>query len=75
MHIVFVVTKITVRAQVESLANKINEIVEEIQNLTIEQITETSFNKLHQWKVDMYRLIDEIFSAKTKEIHDLIEKK
>jgi polyhydroxyalkanoate synthesis regulator phasin len=62
-----------VKAQIDPLANDINTMVEKIQGLTIEQITEASFAELQQWRMDMHQLIDEIFSAKHKEIDDLIE--
>jgi hypothetical protein len=62
-----------VKAQIDPLANEINTMVEKIQGLTIEQITEVPFAKLQRWRADMYQLIDEIFLAKTKEIEDLIE--
>jgi hypothetical protein len=62
-----------VKAQIDPLANEINTMVEKIQDLTIEQITEPSFAQLQQWKTDMYQLIDEIFLTKKKEMEDLIE--
>jgi hypothetical protein len=63
-----------VRAQVDPLADTINTMVEKIQGLTVEQLTETPFAKLNQWKCDMHQLIDEIFSEKSREINNLIEK-
>jgi hypothetical protein len=62
-----------VKAQIDPLANEINSMVEKIQGLTIEQITETYFAELQQWKIDMHQLIDEIFLVKIKEVEDLIE--
>jgi hypothetical protein len=62
-----------VKAQIDPLANEINTMVEKIQDLTIEQITEPSFAQLQQWRSDMHQLIDEIFLAKSKEMEDLIE--
>jgi len=62
-----------VKAQIDPLANEINTMVEKIQGLTIEQITEPSFAELQQWRSDMHQLIDEIFSAKKKEMEDVIE--
>ena len=64
----------TVKAQIDPLANDTNEVVEKIQSLTIEKITEPSFAQLQQWKTDMHKLIDEIFSTKIKEMEDLIGK-
>ena len=63
-----------VKAQVDPLANETNEMLEKIQNLTIDMITESSFVQLEKWKADMYKLIDEIYSTKTKEMEDLIGK-
>jgi len=63
----------TIKAQIDPLANDINTMVEKIQGLTIEQITEGCFAELQQWRVDMHQLIDEIFLIKSKEIEDLIE--
>jgi prefoldin subunit 5 len=62
-----------VRIQVDPLANTINTMVENIQNLTIESFTEKPLEKLNQWKCDMHQLIDEIFSSKSKEIEELVE--
>ena len=63
-----------VKAQIDPLANDINSMVEQIQTLTIEQMTESSFSQLHQWRDDMHKSIDDIFLAKSKEMEDLIEK-
>lgn len=63
-----------VKSQIDPLANEINTMVQKIQGLTIEQITDASFAGLHQWGIDMHQLIDETFLAKTKETEDLIEK-
>jgi hypothetical protein len=62
-----------VKAQIDPLANEINTMVEKIQGLIIEQITEPSFAELQQWRIDMHQLIDEIFLAKSKEMEDLIQ--
>ena len=58
-------------AQIDPLANEINETVEKIQSLTIDQITKISFVELQQWRSNMHQLIDEIFLTKTKEMNDL----
>lgn len=63
-----------VRAQVDPLADAVNTMVEKIRDVTIEQFTETSLATLNQWKCDMHRLVDEIFSNKCKEMEDLVEK-
>lgn len=62
------------RTQVDSVANEANVMVEKIQTMTMEQLTELPFRKLDQWKCDMHQLIDQIFSTKRKEIEELIEK-
>jgi hypothetical protein len=63
-----------VRRQVDPLANEINIMMEKIENLTIEQLIEIPLVKLHQWKCDMHRLVDEIFLSKNKEIEDMVKK-
>ena len=62
------------RTQVDSVADAVNVVVEKIQGMTMEQLTEIPFCKLNQWKCDMHQLIDQIFSTKHKEIEELIEK-
>ena len=62
-----------IKTQIDPLVNEVNTMVEQIQHLTIEQITERSFDELHEWKDDMNQLIQEIFLAKTKEMENLIE--
>lgn len=62
------------RAQIGPLSDAINIMVEKVQDLTIEQLTKTPLGKLNQWKSDMHQLIDEIFSSKSKEIEELVEK-
>ncbi|CAF4089638.1 unnamed protein product [Rotaria sordida] len=63
-----------VKAQIDPLANEINTMVEKIQGLTIEQLSEKPLCELRQWQIDMHQLIDEIFFAKCKEIEDLARK-
>ena len=61
------------RAQIDPLADAVNTMVEKIQAMTVEQLTEVPFTKLNQWKCDMHQLIDQIFSDKHKEIEDVVE--
>jgi hypothetical protein len=56
------------KAQIDLLVDEINSMIEKIQVLTIEQIMGKSFSEFHQWKVNMYQLIDEIILRKTKEM-------
>lgn len=62
-----------IKGQIDPLTNEINTMVEKIQGLTIEQITEASFAELQQWRIMMHQSVDEIFLTKTKEIEDLIQ--
>ncbi|CAF1075896.1 unnamed protein product [Rotaria sordida] len=63
-----------VKAQIDPLANEINTMVEKIQGLTIEQLSEKPLCELRQWQIDMHQLVNEIFFAKCKEIEDLARK-
>lgn len=61
-----------VKAQIDPLTNQINEMLEKIQDMTINPIIELSFAQLQQWQRDMHQRIDETFLAKSKEMEDLI---
>ena len=63
-----------VKTHIDPLTNDISETVERIRNLQVDQITESSVTRLHQWKTDMYQFIDEIFATKIREIEGLIAK-
>jgi DNA repair exonuclease SbcCD ATPase subunit len=62
-----------VKAQIDPLGNEINTMVENIQGLSVEQVSKKSLDQLKQWQTDMHQLVDEIFLAKSKEIEDLVE--
>ena len=64
----------TVKAQLDPLANETNEMLEKIQSLSLDKITESCFTQLQQWKNVMYQLIDEMFASKMKEMEELIAK-
>ncbi|CAF1087698.1 unnamed protein product [Didymodactylos carnosus] len=62
-----------IKAQLHPLVDQINEVVEKIQNLKIEQLANKAYEDLDQWRADIHKLIDDIYSIKRKEIEQIVE--
>ncbi|CAF0981210.1 unnamed protein product, partial [Didymodactylos carnosus] len=62
-----------IKAQLHPLVDQINEMAEKIQNLKIEQLTNKAYEDLDQWRADIHKLVDDIYSIKRKEIEQIVE--
>ncbi|CAF1127227.1 unnamed protein product [Didymodactylos carnosus] len=59
--------------QLHPLVDQINEVAEKIHNLKIEHLTKKAYEDLDQWRTDIHKLTDDIYSMKRKEIEQIVE--
>ncbi|CAF1083852.1 unnamed protein product [Didymodactylos carnosus] len=62
-----------IKGQLHPLVEQRNELAEKVHNLKIEQLTDKAYEDLDQWRTGIYKMIDDIYSKKRKEIEQSVQ--